>query len=219
VVSLMELALAESIKTVPDQNELVFALGHEIGNLLAATRMHTHLIDGEASAQELASVATTIGELSSRMGSLLAQVRPLLSPTSPQPLSVDPLDVLDGVSSGIEESCEERVRFNLKSAVNLPSAEIDPEPLHHILVTAIYQALEESAPDGKVTVSTELSGGSLVFVVEGEGPLEEPGGAVLRGRALSHAVAQAIIQERGGKAAVSAQGGGSRFEVIVPAAS
>jgi nitrogen-specific signal transduction histidine kinase len=211
------LALVEIINGNPDRNELVFALGHEIGNLLAATRMHTHIIDAETSADDLAAVATTIGELSSRMGSLLAQIRPLLSPASLTPLSIDPLDLLDGVSSGLEESCEERVRFDLKSAVDLPSAGIDPEPLHHILVTAIYQALEESAPGGKVVVSSEVSGQWLVLVIEGEGPLEKPGGAVLRGRALSHAVAEAILQERGGKVAVFSNGEGSRLEVMVPA--
>jgi hypothetical protein len=211
--------LAEIINGVPDQTELVFALGHEIGNLLAATRMHVHIIDAETSADDLAGVVTTIGELSSRMGSLLAQIRPLLSPASPTPLCIDSLDIFDGVSNGIEESCEERVRFDLKSAVDLPRAGIDPEPLHHILVTAIYQALEESSPAGKVVVSSELSGQWLVFVVEGEGSLERPGGAVLRGRALSHAVAESILQERGGKVAVCSNGGGSRLEIMVPAVS
>ena len=91
--------------------------------------------------------------------------------------------------------------------------------LHHILVTAVYQALEESEPDGKVTVSSEKSGKWLVFVVEGEGPLERLGDAVLRGRGLSHAVAEAILQKRGGKAAVSSVGERSRFEAVVPAVS
>ena len=62
-------------KTFSEPMDLVLALGHEIGNLLAATRLHAHLIDADRTATELSESAATLGKLSSQMGSLLAQIR------------------------------------------------------------------------------------------------------------------------------------------------
>ncbi len=197
--------------------DLVLALGHEIGNLLAATRLHAHLIDADTTAAELSKAAATIGELSSRMGSLLAQIRPLVSPVSDGAPNVDPLEVLDGVHRGIEESCDERVAIDLESAAGLPTAVIDPEPLHHILLTTIYQTLEESEPDGKVTVSAFAQAESIVFTVDGESEFEDVAGGALEGRALLHAVADAILRPRRGQIAIRSLGGGNRVELTVPA--
>jgi K+-sensing histidine kinase KdpD len=196
--------------------DLVLALGHEIGNLLAATRLHAHLIEINASATELSDVAATIGELSSRMGSLLAQVRPLLSPVPVDAPSTDPLEVLDGVHRGIEESCDARVEVDLESAAGLPLAMIDPEPIHHILLTSIYQALEESEPDGKVAVSACVRGQSISFYVDSESKFEDVETGALRGGALLHAVANAILRPRGGRIETRAQGTGNRMELSVP---
>ena len=201
----------------PDPVDLVYALGHEIANLLAAARMHTHLIDADASAAELANVAATIGELSSRMGSLLAQIGPLLSSAPEISHRISPRDVLEGLQRDVEESCEERVRFDTDTAADLPSAAIDPDPLHHILLTLIYQALEESEPDGTVAVSVSTSGESLIFAVVGEGPIEEDAGGALRGRTLAHVAAEAILRKRGGKIEARLSDDPSRVEVTVRA--
>jgi signal transduction histidine kinase len=209
--------LAED-RTSPTPVDLVFALGHEIANLLAATRMHTHLIDSDTSPAELANVAATIGELSSRMGSLLSQIGPLLSSTSETPYPVNPAAVLDGLQRDVDESCDERVHVDTGSAAGLPSAAIDSNALHHILLTLIYQALEESEPAGSVGVAVSASGGSLVFTVSGESPIEEDVGAALRGRTLAHAVAEAILRERGGQIETRSSGDDSRVEVTVRAA-
>jgi signal transduction histidine kinase len=208
--------LAEG-RTSPNPVDLVFALSHEIANLLAAARMHTHLIDADASAAELANVAGTLAELASRMGSLLAQIAPLLSSTPEASHPIAPSDLLEGLQRDVDESCEARVRIDIDSAAGLPSAAIDPGPLHHILLTLIYQALEESEPDGAVAVAVSVSGGSLVFTVEGERPIEEDGAAVLRGRTLVHAVAAAILRERGGQIQARSSGDRSRVEVTVRA--
>jgi nitrogen-specific signal transduction histidine kinase len=198
--------------------DLVLALGHEIGNLLAATRLHAHLIDADATATELSETSATIGELSSRMGSLLAQVRPLVSPAPEGAPNIDPIEVLDGVHRGIEESCDERVAIDLESAAGLPMAVIDPEPLHHILLALIYQALEESEPAGKVAVSAFAQAESIVFRVDGDTELEADAGSALRGRALLHAVADAIVRPRRGQIAIRSLGAGNRVELTVPVA-
>jgi C4-dicarboxylate-specific signal transduction histidine kinase len=198
--------------------DLVLALGHEIGNLLAATRLHAHLIEADRTATELSDISATIGELSSRMGSLLAQIRPLVVPALEDAPNIDPIEVLDGVRRGIEESCDERVAINLESAAGLPMAVIDPEPLHHILLTSIYRALEESEPTGRVAVSAFAQAESIVFSVDDESPFEDFVGSALTGRALLHAVADAILRPRGGQVAIRSLGAGSRVEFSVPTA-
>jgi signal transduction histidine kinase len=205
-------------KTFSEPMDLVLALAHEIGNLLAATRLHAHLIDADRTATELSESSATIGELSSRMGSLLAQIRPLVSPVPVGAPNIDPIEVLDGVQRGIEESCDERVTIDLESADGLPMAVIDPEPLHHILLTLIYRALEESEPAGKVAVSAFAQAESIVFTVDDESKFEDVTGSALTGRALLHAVADAILRPRRGQIAIRSLDGGNRVELSVPAA-
>ena len=205
-------------KALQDPTDLVLALGHEIGNLLAATRLHAHLIDADTTATELSGISATIGELSSRMGSLLAQIRPLVSPVPEGAPNIDPIEVLDGVHRGIEESCDERVAIDLKSATGLPMAAIDPEPLHHILLTLIYQALEESEPAGKVAVSAFAQADSIVFTVDDESKFEDITGGALKGRALLHSVAAAILRPRRGQIAIRSLSAGNRVELTVPTA-
>jgi nitrogen-specific signal transduction histidine kinase len=205
-------------KTFSEPMDLVLALGHEIGNLLAATRLHAHLIDADRTATELSESAATIGKLSSQMGSLLAQIRPLVSPVLEGAPNIDPIEVLDGVQRGIEESCDERVEIDLASAASLPMAVIDPEPLHHILLTLIYRALEDSGPAGKVAVSAFAKAESIVFTVDGESKFEDVAGGALTGRALLHAVADAILRPLRGQIAIRSLGAGNRVELSVPAA-
>jgi nitrogen-specific signal transduction histidine kinase len=203
-------------KAPPEPIVLALALGHEIGNLLAATRLHAHLIDAEMTDAELSELSATIGELSSRMGSLLAQIRPLVSPVTGDAPHVDLVRVLDGVRCGVEESCDARVAVDLESAAGLPMAAIDPEPLHHILLTSVYQALDESAPSGKVAVSAVAQAESIVFRVDGEAACEVDASGALRGRTLLCAVADAILRPRRGRIEVHSLGSGSRIELTVP---
>jgi len=205
-------------KALLEPMDLALALGHEIGNLLAATRLHAHLIDAEMTEAELSEISATIGELSSRMGSLLAQIRPLVSPVSGDAPHVDLVGVLDGVRCGVEESCDARIAVDLESAAGLPMAAIDPEPLHHILLTSVYQALDESAPTGRVAVSAVAQAESIVFRVDGEAECEADADSALRGRTLLHAVANAILRPRRGQIAVHSLGSGNRVELTVPAA-
>ncbi len=205
-------------KPVSEAVGLVLALGHEIGNLLAATRLHAQLIEPESTGAELSEISATIGALSSRMGSLLAQIRPLVSPVPEGAPNVDPIEVLDGLQRSIEESCEARVVIDIDSAANLPMAVIDPEPLHHILLTFIYEALEDSEPSGKVAVAAFAQANSIVFTVDDESKFEDVAGGALKGRALLRAVADAILRPRGGQIAVCSRGAGNRVELTVRAA-
>jgi len=205
-------------KSFSEPMDLVLALDHEIGNLLAATRLHAQLIDAESTKREISDIAATIGALSSRMGSLLAQIRPLVSPVPASAPKIDAIEVLDGLQRGIEESCEARVSIDINSAASLPMAVIDPAPLHHMLLTFIYQALEESEPSGKVTVAAFAQADSIVFAVDDESKFEDVVDGPLKGRALLGAVADAILRPRGGQIAISSRDPGNRVELRVPAA-
>jgi signal transduction histidine kinase len=132
--------------------------------------------------------------------------------------NIDPIEVLDGVRRSIEESCDERVEIDLESTASLPMAVIDPEPLHHILLTLIYRALEESEPAGKVAVSAFAQAESIVFTVDDESPFEDIEGRALTGRALLLAVADAILRPRRGQIAIRSLDPGNRVELTVPAA-
>ena len=53
--------------------------------------------------------------------------------------------------------------------------------------------------------------------MNGEGPIEDDGGTVLRGRTLAHAAADAILRERGGQIEAQSSGDHSHVEVTVRA--
>ena len=59
--------------------DLVFAICHEVGNLVGVIRLNADLIDAKASERELATLSVEIDDSSARIRSLLALVRPLLS--------------------------------------------------------------------------------------------------------------------------------------------
>jgi signal transduction histidine kinase len=204
---------------VRSPRDLVFALCHELGNLLAGARLEASLLDPGAGATELAKAAERISEVSARAGSLLAQVRPLLAPDTAVPLPTDPLDVLDRLRHGLDETFDARVAIVLKSAAQLPDVDLAPEVLHHLLLTAIFLGLEASGPKGCVCVFAEASGERVAFLVEDEGrphDLSEP--PELHGRPLTHEIARALLGTLGGSFDVSRADGRTRVTFAFPTA-
>ena len=165
-------------------HELVFAVCHEIGNLLAAIRLHSELLDETS--------AAGVSQIAGRAGSLLALVRPLLAGCAAS-AGVEPIQVLDDLRRGLE-STEERVRIELKSAATLPDVETDAETLHHLLLAAVFAGLHDE-PDQPVRVWAEDSGAGVAFVVGGAG---DPGPAesatALSGRRLVQALADRLLR-------------------------
>jgi hypothetical protein len=200
--------------------DLVFALCHEIGNLLAAARLEAGLQAAGSGAANLSAVAERISEWSARCGSLLALVRPLLAPEAVALLPSDPLDVLDGLRRGLDESCDARVVIALKTAAQLPDVDLAPELLYHLLLTAIYCGLEAAAPDGRVRVATEAEGERVAFVVEDEGGFGAADRASeLRGRPLTHEIARVLLAGLGGRFEAAHSGGRTRVAFAFPVAA
>ena len=186
--------------------ELLFALCHEVGNLLAAIRLHGQFVDEKDAAR--------ISELTDRAGSLVALVRPLLSQPAPSVALLDPLELLEALRRGLDDVGAARVRVELKSAADLPGVAIDGETLHHLLLADVFAALENLAEGERVRVAAESSPDGVAFVLEvaGEATPDAPA-PKLTGRALTRALAAAILGERGGS--VAASGPRVRFSVPV----
>jgi len=197
-----------------DPRELVFALVHEIANLLAGSRLEAGLLDPAAAAPELAQIADRISETSARSGSLLAMLRPLLAPESVTPFRVDALELLEGLRSGLDESSDARVVIALKTAALVPVVKLAPDTLHHLLLTAIWSGLEGAPADRMLRVFCRADAGRVAFVVEddGPGPDLDPAGE-LRGRPLGWAVARAVLAGMEGRLEVTRDEGAGRTRV------
>jgi hypothetical protein len=177
--------------------DLLFALCHEVGNILAAIRLHSRFDDEESRAR--------VSELTDRAGSLVALVRPLLSDPPPRVPALDPLELLEALRRGLDDAGAARVRVDLKSAVDLPGVAIDGETLKHLLMADLLAALENLPAGERVRVVAEPAPDGVAFVLEVPGPESSS-------RALARALAAAILGERGGGVAVS----GLRVRYSVP---
>lgn len=180
------------------QRELVFALCHEVANLLAAARLEADLIREEASPAE---AGTRIAAAAARAGALVAQIRPLLEPHRNGGAQCDPLEVLGALRGVLDEESDARVRIELRRAVDLPHVAVPAGVLHDVLLTAIYAGLDENG--GRVEVHAEHRGDRVVFTLDdpGQGAIEPEG--ALRGRPLCLAIAEAVL--RGSDGTVSAR--------------
>ena len=146
--------------------ELVSDVCHEIGNLLAGTRLEASLLDPDAAADTLKSTAARIESASARAGALLALIRPILETDSLRVGPVDPLDVLAGLRSGLDAGIDARVAVDFKSAVDLPAVRLPSEPLHHLLICAIYCGLESAGEGSGVRIRAEGRDASVDFAVD-----------------------------------------------------
>jgi len=190
--------------TRDDAEELVFALCHEVGNLLTATRLEAYLLCAGADESEVVRAKGVISRVAARSGSLLAQIRPLLAPSTAPGDSLEVMEVLDRLHRGIDDDCASRVGLNMKAAAALPEVSVNSDALHNVLLTEIYLALDSLPPDGEVSVSACAMDGGVTFQVEhrtGKTEPEDPQG--LTGRSLAVACASAILGAFGGGVEVS----------------
>jgi hypothetical protein len=181
--------------------DLLFALCHEVGNILAAIRLHAGFSDEESGIR--------IALLTDRAGALVALARPLLSQPPASVPVFEPLDLLEALQRRLHDVGADRVRVELKSATDLPGVAIDGETLQHLLLADLLAALEDLPLGRRIRVTAERSPGGVAFVLEIPGP-------ELSDRALTHALAAAILGARGGSVAASQEGPGLRVRFAVP---
>jgi signal transduction histidine kinase len=198
------LALARTTGTDEETTRLVLSICHEAANWTGAIRLSAHLIDHEQTPVELASGAMDVADLSARIGSLLALVRPLLTGETARETGVFPAAVLAGLADVLEDHGGRGVHLSVEPCGDLPEVAGNPETLHQLIVTLAYYAIVEASPDGAVAVRAEFSesDSSVSFVVEDSGPEEADlaswESAVLRGRVLACTVASKVLSGLGG---------------------
>jgi len=201
--------------------DLVFAICHEVGNLVGVIRLNADLIDAKASERELATLSVEIDDSSARIRSLLALVRPLLSIGSEIGAGVSPAALLRGVSECLAEYGGRGVTVDVEEGDALPDVRGRPETLHHLLVTLACYAVEEARPHGHVSVRARTeSDGRVSLCVEDDGGSDESLGArqrgTLTGRALACAAADLLLDRLGGDVSVSRRDGMTAVALSLP---
>jgi len=199
------------------RDDLVFALCHEIGNLLAAARLEAALLDHTAGPDALRLASHRLSAVAARSGSLLALVRPLWVPERILRTRAEPCDLLAGLRRGLDASCDERVAIDVASAANLGGIECATEVLHHLLLTAIFIGLEAGdAARSPVRVAACAAGSDVEIFVENEGVAEDEEAGALRGRSLAVAVARRLLASQGARVALSHTGVRTRVAFLYP---
>ena len=190
------------LTSVDGRNATILALCHEVGNLVAAIRLNAHLIDEESSGLELATASVEIDDCSTRIRSLLALVRPLLSESQESAFSVSPGAVVQGVAEALDEYGGRGVSIQVESAGELPLVPGRLETLHHLIATFAYHAVEEARPRGRIRIRADRAAGGVVFAIQDDGRHEEGLGEVrdgaATGRSLACEVAKIVLGDLGG---------------------
>ncbi len=190
--------------------DLVYALCHEVGNLLAAQRLQCQLLDDE-------EAGARISELAARAGSLLALVRPLLEAMPVPGAGVEPLEILDSVRRGLDDPEDRRVSVRLKTAVDLPDVAVEGQTLLHLLLVELFAAFEDLPEGERLVLFAERRSNAVAFVLEDAGkPQDRQSGPRLAGRPLTQELARSILERCGGGFELELPAEGTRVALLVP---
>jgi signal transduction histidine kinase len=200
--------------------ELVFALCHEIGNLIGAVRLHAHLLDDEMTTRELATVSIELDGASARVSAMLSLIRPLLRGLGRGAQQVDPSIVVAGVEDVLQGYGGRGVSMHFSSHPGLPKALIDGEVIGRLLESLGFLALEAAGRGGSISLRAEPSGDEVAFVLEDDGTdLEDPTGwrtQMWRGRPLILAVADRLLGRSDGRIEVERDEDLTRVRLVLP---
>lgn len=212
---------AAALAAAPGDRELLFAICHEVGNLLAASRLTAHLLTREAADPEHAASSRTIEDLASQAGSLLAHVRILLAGGSTSRVRIASRDLLDAIARPQSRRFD-GAGLRVASRRSAPLAvEADPDAVHQALSALVDSALEAAGAHGSVQVHAERVGEQAGFVVRDDGPPfdESAETATLRrGRHLVLELARAVAKRQGGSLHVRRLRRGTEVRLLLPCA-
>ena len=197
------------MSTADDAHELVFAVCHDVGNLLAAVRLQAHLLGDEAGPRALAQASVDVDDLSARAGALLAQIRPLLADGEDRRVEVPPAAVLAAVEATLLDEGLRGLTLEVQTESSMPHVSLDADALKSMLVCQVYGALETTKAPGKIVLSCGRDGDELVFGVEDDAAdddLDTWRTSARRGRPLACAVAAHILGRGGGRVSLQSRG-------------
>jgi two-component system OmpR family sensor kinase len=214
--------LPESIRAGDETTRLVAAICHEIGNMVAAIRLHAHLLDEDLAPVQLAVASVEIDDLAGRMSALLALVRPLMNRGEALGSEVRPAAILAAVQQALDDQGGRGMSLSVDCAPELPLVSADPDVIHHLLLTLVFDAVEWAEHKGEVQVSAREVADTVVFEVADDGREDDQlldwREQTLRGRSLTCAVADFIARKHGGRLEVDREGDRTRVLLRVPAA-
>lgn len=201
--------------------ELVFALCHEVGNFIGAIRLHAHLIDGEMGTRDLAQASLELDHLSARCSAMLAHVRPLLLSAPEGVDEVAPDELMRSLESLMREHGVRGTALSFAVEQGLPSLQVDREVLHHMLQSLLFASIEVASAKGSVAVRSVRRCDEVAFEIEDDGEVDEDPAdwhdQMQRGRPLIFAIAQDVLQKRGGRLEVERKNGFTRVAILLPA--
>ncbi len=206
---------------VPDGQNLLFALCHEMGNLVGAIRLQTHLLDQEMSPRDLVSARSEIDVLGARVSALLSLVRPVHEAISPfAGDGLDPDDTLAVVEHGLDPLTLPGVDVAFAPGGSGRRVRIDRNALQALVTSFVYLAVEQVRPAGRVRVAVEDGDGRAAIVIEDDGQPDRSLAAwqdePLRGRTLLCAVASRVAEAVGGELQTESSSKGSRVAIWAP---
>ncbi|MCH7866593.1 MAG: hypothetical protein IH881_02775 [Myxococcales bacterium] len=203
-----------------DSADLVFAMCHEISNLVAAVRLQAHLLDEELDARGLAVASLEIDDLSARTAWMLALVRPVLSAP---PEEIPPIGsgvIALGFERALVEHGERGFEIVFEIEPELPDVCAEPEVFHYLLLCHAFGAMEAMDAGGRLRIEVTASEKEVVFAIEDRAPADDQHltwwKSSLRGRVLESALAHHILTKRGARFEVNRLADCTRTEIAAP---
>ncbi len=217
---------------VERQREFIADASHELRtpltSVLASLELLTEELDGEQA--ETAQAALRSARRMRRLvGDLLLLARADARRTQPyRPTELEEVVLEAAAELGAVDDDHELV---LDAAPVLVAGARDD--LHRMVLNLLENAVKHTPPGTHIRVSTEAEGGDAVLIVEDDGPGVPPelmtrvferfvrgGGDGARGSGLGLSIVHSVAESHGGSVTLetSAQGGGARFVVRLPAA-
>ncbi len=225
-----ERALQQAEK-LSELGEIASEIAHETLNPVSGVKamlqaLRRTPLPPEQLARELAEMEAQLGRVADTVRRLMCYARPLEPKMVPVPVG----RVLDqAVRTASLAPAAQGYPIRVAPAPAALRWEMDPELIEQVLVNLIVNACEASPPGGEVEVRATVERGALCLVVRDHGPGIAP--AVRErlfhpffttkphGNGLGLAVSRNIVREHGGQIDVGpAEGGGSAFRVLLPAA-
>lgn len=206
-----------------DAANLVFAMCHEISNLVAAIRLKAHLLDEDLDTRGLAVASLEIDDLSARSGTLLALVRPVLLAPSDEIPAIGAGVVALGFERALAEYGGRGLEIVFETESHLPDVRAEPEVFHYILLCHAYGAMEAMGTTnsgGRIRIEVTAAEKEVVFAIEDQAPADDDHlqwwKSSLRGRVLESAVAHYVLTRRGARFEVQRRGDCNRTEIVAP---
>ena len=201
--------------------DIVLGLCHEVGNLLAATRLGAHLMAHDLLKGNFRETAVQMEAEAARAAAFLGQVRPLLARVRLRRLQMAPAEVLSALERSLGAGAKGPRSLRIRIPRRVPDIRVDPDALHHALVALVLAATAVTPPERHVDVSVRKQGRRVVFWIEDEGGPPEAGPprgvAPRRGRPLVLAAAAEVLRGQGGSVQVERRPRGVRVRVALPA--